>query len=70
MGFGEIKINTKEVESKLKILHKHLGNMLEDFEKVCTNCGSTDTDIEKIRSDDERVKGIKICRACEECEYL
>lgn len=70
MGFVEIKINTKEVESKLKILHKHLGNMLEDFEKVCTNCGSTDTDIEKIMSDDERVKGIKICRACGECEYL
>lgn len=70
MGFVEIKINTKEVESKLKILHKHLGNMLEDFEKVCTNCGSTDTDIEKIMSYDERVKGIKICRACEECEYL
>lgn len=70
MATGEIKINIKEVESKLRIFHKHLGNMLEEIERVCSNCGSIETDIEEIRSDDKRVKGIKICKACEECEYL
>lgn len=66
MAFGEIKVNLKEAESKLKIFHKHLGNMLEEFKTVCSNCGSTNTNVIKAYGDGEVVEEVRECKDCEE----
>lgn len=64
MAIGKIKIDTKEAETKLKIIHKHLGNMLEEFEKVCSDCGSTETEIKTTHSDGDVRHKVKICNIC------
>ena len=70
MAFGEVKVNLKETESKLKIFHKHLGNMLEELEKVCSNCGSTNTNIRNLKADNEIVEGVRECTDCETSEFI
>lgn len=71
MAIGTIKIDFKEAESKLKILHKHLGNMLKEFEMVCSDCGSTDTEINTTHVDGGKIYcKVKICKVCNSSEII
>lgn len=70
MAFGEIKANLREIESKLKIFHKHLGNMLGELETVCSKCGSSHTEIIEIRADNQKSHTIRECKSCGTRECL
>jgi len=69
MTFGKIEINTQALETKLKIVHEHIGNMIEDLDSVCVECGSQKTDIEKFFSDSESKNKLKHCNSCG-CEEI
>lgn len=71
MAFGKIKIDTSVMEEKLKIVHKHIGALLEELQSVCNECGSTNTEINTTHVDSGQVYcKIKICKTCNTSETI
>lgn len=70
MAFGKIEVDTSVIESKIRLLHKHLGNYIDDLNKICNECGSTDTVIDKTIGDRETQHKVKKCGRCDTVEFL
>lgn len=71
MAFGKIKVDTSILEEKLKIAHKHIGAMIEELEGICSECGSTDTEINTAYGDGgEMYYKVKICKVCDSSETI
>lgn len=70
MGKIEIQVNMTAFESKLKIFNKHLGNMLDDLEKVCAECGSFNTETVHAYADGDVYTTVKKCKDCESSELI
>ncbi|GAB3797335.1 hypothetical protein [Virgibacillus kimchii] len=64
MALGSIEIKTAALESKLKKVHEHLGNLIKDLEAVCSNCGSSNTKEITINSNDSIINKTKECEDC------
>lgn len=70
MAFGKVELDTRVLESKLKLCHKHLGNFIDDLNKICNECGSMDTDIDKTVGTKEAYHKVKKCNACGNGEFV
>lgn len=71
MAFGKIEFDTSVVESKLKIVHKHIGSMIEELERMCSECGSIDTEINTVHVDGGVVYcKVKTCIECNSSETI
>ncbi len=67
----KLEIDMNGFEGKLKIYHKHIGNLLADLESICNECGSTNTENNTTYSGDGIVYyEIKACRECGESETV
>ena len=70
MAFGKIEIDTEVIESKVRIFHKHLGNFINDLNKICSNCGSVETVIDRTTGDRESYHKVKKCSKCDSIEFM
>ncbi len=71
MEYGKVKVDTSVLEEKLKIAYKHIGAMIEELEGICSECGSTDTEINTVHVDGGKVYcKVKICKVCDSSETI
>jgi len=60
-----IEVGTDVLKAELKVIHKHIGAMLDELENICPNCGSNDVEEITLRYFDGE-KGMKQ-KSCAEC---
>lgn len=70
MAFGKNECSIRVLESKLKLFHEHLGNFIDDLNKICNECGSVDTDIDKTVGTIETYQKVKKCNECGDIEFV
>lgn len=67
MAFGNIKLDltTDTLIKQLKVVHKHLGNMIEELDNMCPECGSNDIESITLKADNNRIlEKKKVCNTC------
>lgn len=61
-----VNVGTEGFKKELEIIHKHIGDMLEELNNICPECGSRDIQTSTLKVDgDEIIKEYKDCHNCE-----
>lgn len=59
-----VNVSMEGLKNELKIVHKHIGTMLEELENICPDCGFDEITETTLYQNDKILRKSKECNKC------